>query len=255
MCTFTKMLQELVLIARSWKQAQLFSRRHKLLREMIVPGIVYSVLFLTGIYFFFSSANAVTDWIGRTVGVADWLQRERSEWLSFLFVMNAMMLQLLLVLIYFSWFKYIILIVGSPLFTYVSEKTEVLVDGKEHSFQWSEVRADAQRGIRLALRNAGWQTVYLIALLLLCFIPVIGWITPLIALVIECYYFGLSMLDYSLARIGYDRGQSLRFVQAHTGLAIGTGIVYFAMHILLPFAPVYAIISATLSIESIKRAS
>ncbi len=249
------MLQELVLIGRSWKQAQLFSRRHKLLREMILPGLVYSLLFLTGIYFFFSSANAVTDWIGRTMGVADWLQRERSEWLSFLFVMNGMMLQLLLVLVYFSWFKYIILILGSPLFTYVSEKTEVLVDGKEHSFQWSEVRTDAIRGARLAIRNAGWQTVYLIALLFLCFIPVIGWITPLIAVVIECYYFGLSMLDYSLARIGYDRSQSLRFVQAHKGLAIGTGMVYFGMHILLPFAPVYAIISATLSIESIKRAT
>jgi CysZ protein len=248
------MLKELILIARSWQQARLFSQRHKLLREMILPGIVYSLLFLTGIYFFFSSANAVTDWIGRTVGVAVWLQRERSEWLSFLFVMNGMMLQLLLVLIYFSWFKYFILITGSPLFTYMSEKTEVLVDGKEHSFEWSDVIADAKRGIQLALRNAGWQTVYLIALLLLSFIPVIGWVTPLIALVIECYYFGMSMLDYSLARIGYDRAQSTRFVQAHTGLAIGTGIVYFAMHILLPLAPAYAILSATLSIESIKRA-
>jgi len=36
-------------------------------------------------------------------------------------------------------------------------------------------------------------------------------------------------------------------------LAIGTGIVFFSMHVLLPFAPAYAIISATLSIQSIKR--
>lgn len=249
------MIQELVLIARSWKQAQLFSRRHQLLKEMIGPGLVYAFLFLTGLYFFFQSANAVTDWIGRTVGVADWLQRERSEWLSFFFVMNGMMLQLLLVFIYFSWFKYLILIIGSPLFTYVSEKTEVLVDGQQHSFNWSEARSDARRGIALALRNAGWQTVYLIALLFLCLLPLIGWVTPLIALALECYYFGFSMLDYSLARVGYDRTQSQTFVQAHKGLAIGTGIVYFTMHVLLPFAPVYAIISATLSIQSIKQAS
>jgi CysZ protein len=247
------MLQELVIIARSWKQARLFSQRHRLLREMIVPGIVYSLLFLVGLYFFFRSANAVTDRISDAAGIAEWLQQERSEWLSFLFLMNAVMLKLLLVLIYFSWFKYSILIAGSPLFTYMSEKTEVLVDGQEHSFRWIDVREDARRGIFLALRNAGWQTVYLVALLLLTFIPVVGWITPVIAVVLECYYFGLSMLDYSLARIGYDRTKSLSFVQAHKGLAIGTGIVFFAMHVLLPFAPAYAIISATLSIQSIKR--
>ena len=98
------MLQELVIIARSWKQARLFSQRHRLLREMIVPGIVYSLLFLVGLYFFFRSANAVTDRISDAAGIAEWLQQERSEWLSFLFLMNAVMLKLLLVLIYFSWF-------------------------------------------------------------------------------------------------------------------------------------------------------
>lgn len=248
------MLNELVLIARSWQQARLFSQRHRLLREMIVPGIVYALLFLVGQYYFFRSANAVTDWISEAAGIAEWLQRERSEWLSFLFLMNAVMLKLLLILIYFSWFKYAILIIGSPLFTYMSEKTEGLVDGQAHAFKWADVREDARRGIYLALRNAGWQTVYLVALLLLTFIPVIGWITPVIAVILECYYFGLSMLDYSLARLGYARTHSLRFIQAHKGLAIGTGIVYFAMHVLLPFAPLYAIIAATLSIQSIKRA-
>ncbi|MBM3432460.1 MAG: hypothetical protein FJX92_05610 [Bacteroidetes bacterium] len=249
------MIQELVLIGRSWQQARLFSQRHQLLKEMILPGVVYAGLFLTGLYFFFQSATGVTGWIGHTVGVADWLQQERSEWLSFLFVMNGMMLQLFLVLIYFSWFKYLILIIGSPLFTYMSEKTEVLVDGQEHLFNWSEARSDARRGISLAFRNAGWQTVYLIALLFLCFVPVIGWVTPLIALVLECYYFGFSMLDYSLARVGYNSSQSQTFVQAHKGLAIGTGLVYFAMHVVLPFAPVYAIIAATLSVQSIKQSS
>lgn len=249
------MLQEFIVVGRSWKQARLLNQQHKLLKEMIVPGIVYAGLFLVGMYFFFKSANDVTEWIGNSLGLADWLQRERSEWLSFLFVMNGMMLQLLLVLIYFSWFKYAILVIGSPLFTYVSEKTEVLVDGQEHSFEWKEVRADAERGIGLALRNAGWQTVYLIALIFLTFIPFVGWITPLIAIALECYYFGFSMLDYSLSRVGYDRAQSFRFVQTHKGLAIGTGFVFLAMHVLLPFAPVYAIITATLSIQSIKRSA
>ena len=42
-----------------------------------------------------------------------------------------------------------------------------------------------------------WQTVYIVALVFLSLVPVIGWITPLIALFVECFYYGFSMMDYS----------------------------------------------------------
>ena len=79
----------------------------------------------------------MVSWISDQLGIEVWLQKERSEWLSFFFVMTGMMLRLVLVLFYFSLFKYAILIIGSPLFTYLSEKTEAIIDGKEHRFELS----------------------------------------------------------------------------------------------------------------------
>ena len=64
------------------------------------------------------------------------------------------MMRLILLLFYFSLFKYLILIIGSPVFAYLSEKTEAIMEGLDHSFNWKELRKDTYRGIRLALRNA-----------------------------------------------------------------------------------------------------
>ena len=111
---------------------------------------------------------------------------------------------------------------------------------------------DTIRGIKLAVRNSLWQTVYTVSLLLLSFIPLIGWITPLVALLTECYYFGFSMLDYSFERNNISSSESIAFVSRHKGLAIGNGIVFYLMHIVFVvgwiLAPSYAVIAATISL-------
>lgn len=246
-------MKEIVIAFRSWKEAHLLIQRHRLLQEILWPGIVYSVLALTSLYFFAGSSSEAVTWMSEKLGIENWLQQERNEWLSFLFVMNGMMLRLVLMLFYFSLFKYALLIVGSPAFTYLSEKTEALLDGKEYPFNWSDVKEDAKRGIRLALHNAGRQLLYFMGLILLSLVPLAGWITPLIALALEAYYFGASMLDYSFARNRFTLQQSLLFSSQHRGLAIGNGIVFFAMHAMIWLAPAYAIIAATLSVRQVKK--
>jgi CysZ protein len=105
----------------------------------------------------------------------------------------------------------------------------------------------------MALRNCGWQTVYLVALLILSVIPVIGWIVPLVVLLMECYYYGFSMLDYGLARNNHSGSQSIHFIGNHKGLAIGNGILFYMMHLLIIFAPAYAIIAGTLTVNQVKK--
>jgi CysZ protein len=115
---------------------------------------------------------------------------------------------------------------------------------------------DAWRGIKLALRNTVWQTVYVFSLLLLSLVPVFGWISPLIAFLVECYYYGFSMLDYSCERNKLSPAQSISFISRHKGLAIGNGIVFFLMHAAVVIgwilAPAYAVIAATISLHKIK---
>jgi len=81
------------------------------------------------------------------------------------------MVRLVLVFFYFSLFKYLFLIICSPLFSYLSERTEALIEGKEYTFQFDQLMKDSARGIRLALRNSLWQTVYTVSILILSFFP------------------------------------------------------------------------------------
>jgi CysZ protein len=167
--------------------------------------------------------------------------------------MAGIMLRLVLLLFYFSLFKYLILIIGSPVFAYLSEKTGSIIEGKEYSFNWQEVKKDVFRGSRFALRNAAWQTFYSFGLVLLSLVPLIGWITPLIAFFVEFYYFGSSMIDYSLIRNKYPPQQSIALIGKHKGFAIGNGLLFYLLHIVIIFAPAYAIIAATLSIYNVKN--
>lgn len=248
------MLKEIVIAVQSWSEAHRFIQTHRLIKWIILPGIIYTFLFIVGMYFFWYSSDNAVSWVSRQLRIEPWLQKTRSEWLSFFFVMMGMMLRLTLVLFYFSLFKYLILIIGSPVFAYLSEKTEAIIDGKEHSFNWSELKKDATRGIRLAFRNAAWQSVYLIGLILLSLLPLVGWITPIIALLMECYYFGFSMLDYSFARNNFTPAQGIEFTGRHKGLAIGNGLLFYLMHVVIILAPAYAVVAATFSVHKVKTA-
>ena len=240
---------------QSWGDARLFIRQHHTFKWIIGPGLIYTVLFIAAMYLFWSSSSDVVAWMNRQLNIETWLQRERNQFLSFLFVMNGMMLQIVLVLVYFAFFRTLILIIGAPLFAFLSEKTEAIIDGreKEYHFNWKDLRKDSFRATGLALRNLGWQLVYLFGLILLSLVPLVGWVTPVVALLLECYYFGFAMLDYSFARNQYSISQSAAFTGRHKGLAIGNGFLFYTMHALIILAPAYAIIAATLSFQKVKN--
>lgn len=210
------------------------------------------VMFVAGMYFFWESSDAAVTYLSRRVGIDRWLHQQKSGILSFFFLMGEIMVRLILVLFYFSLFKYLFLIVGSPLFAYLSEKTESIIEGKDYPFSWKQLLKDVVRGVKLALRNTLWQTVYTISILILSFFPVIGWITPVITVFVECYYYGFSMLDYSCERHKLSPSESITYISNHKGLAIGNGMVFYMMHF-VPFvgwvlAPSYAVVAATISL-------
>jgi CysZ protein len=220
---------------------------------ILIPGILYTILFSTGMYFFWESSSSAVGWLSKGIGINRFLRQSNSAAWSFLFLMGGIMVHLVLVFFYFSLFKYLFLIIGSPLFAYLSEQTEALIDGRTYKFEWNrELRQDMFRGIRLALRNSLWQTVYTISILILSFIPLIGWITPVISTFVECYYYGFSMLDYSCERHKLSPTASIAYIGQHKGLAVGNGMVFYGMHFVpvlgWVLAPSYAVIAATISL-------
>jgi CysZ protein len=247
------LLQEIIIAIAAYFKAHRFIVKNKLWKWILIPGILYAVLFATGMYFFWQSSAYAIEYLLNKIGLKSWLQKENTGWLSFIFIFGRIVLQLVLMQFYFSWFKYLFLIVGSPLFAYLSEKTEALMLNTDYPFSLKRFLTDIIRGIRIALRNTLWQSVYTVSLLILALIPVAGWITPLLSLFIECYYFGFSMLDYTNERRQLSASESIDLINHHKGLAIGNGMIFYLMHAVpvvgWVFAPGYAVIAATLSMQ------
>ena len=246
------MLKEIVIAIQSYFRAHQFISKHRLWKWILLPGLLYCLLFVLGMYFFLTSADNVVSYIGDVTGIRAWLNRQQSSVLNVLFILGGIIVWLVSIFFYFSLFKYLFLIIGSPLFAYLSEKTESIIEGKDFPFSLTQLLKDSVRGIRLALRNILWQTVYTISIMVLSLFPVVGWITPLISLFLECYYYGFSMLDYSCERHKLSPSESIDFIARHKGLAIGNGLVFYLMHAIpivgWVLAPAYAVVAATLSL-------
>jgi CysZ protein len=251
------MLKEIIISIQSYMHAHQFIIKHKLWKWILVPGLIYCILFMAGIYLFWISSNSAIEFILQQTGVKGWLDRMQDSWVSFLFIVGQVIFRLVLLLFYFSLFKFLFLIIGSPVFAYLSEKTESIMEGKEYPFSMRQLMKDIWRAIKIALRNLLWQTVYVVSILILSFIPLFGWVAPLVALLVECYYFGFSMLDYSSERNKLSAAQSIDFIGRHKGLAIGNGLVFYLLH-LVPvagwlFAPSYSVIAATISLLTARK--
>ncbi|MEO6488790.1 MAG: EI24 domain-containing protein [Ferruginibacter sp.] len=251
------MLKEIIIAIQSFAQAHRFIVKHRLWKWILIPGIIYTILFIIGIYLFWITSNSAIEFVLLKSGVKNWLDRMQDSWLFWFFIIGQVIFRLVLLLFYFSLFKYLFLIIGSPVFAYLSEKTESIIEEKDFPFSFKQLMTDIGRAVRIAFRNMLWQTVYVVTIVILSFIPLFGWIAPLVSLFVECYYFGFSMLDYSSERNKMSAPQSIEFISRHKGLAIGNGMVFYIMH-LVPvigwlFAPSYAVIAATLSLFSAKK--
>ena len=250
------MLEEIIIAFQSYLQAHKLIVKNKLWKWILIPGIIYAIMFGFGIYLFWQSSAHVIDYFFSRTGLKIWLQKEQDSWLRFIFIFGQLILQLVLMLIYFSWFKFLFLIIGSPLFAWLSEKTEAILHDKNYPFNLKTYLKDVIRGIRIALRNALWQTVYTVSILFLSLIPLVGWATPVLAVFVECFYFGFSMLDYTNKRKGLSFSESIDFINRQKGLATGNGMVFYLMHAVPVagwiFAPGYAVIAAILSLQTRK---
>ena len=246
------MLKDIVIAIQAYFKAHRFIVRHRLWKWIFIPGLLYAIMFGVGIVLFWKSSGNFIDYLFSITGIKDFVNKPDHGWLSFLIVFGGVILHVISLFFYFSLFKYLFLIIGSPLFAYLSEKTEAIMEGREFPFNFNQFIQDVLRGVKIALRNTLWQTVYTISILILSLIPVIGWATPVLALLVECYYFGFSMLDYSCERKRLSTSQSIAFIGRHKGLAIGNGLVFYLLHGIIfvgwIFAPCYAVIAATISL-------
>lgn len=250
------MLKELILSIRAYFYAHRFILQHRLWKWMIIPGILYAFLFVLGMNYFSQTSSAFIEWIILRTGLKTWLDSISSDWLGFFITMGSFWLWFTLLLFYFALFKYLFLILFAPFFSYIHLRIESLRTNVDFKLNKEEYKKLIKRAIVLNVTNLLWQTVYLIPIVLICTLPLIGWFTPILTILMECYFVGYAMLDYGLATEKTSKIASAAYVGHHKGLPIGNGIVFYLLH-LFPIigwmvAPFYALVAAQLNTQEVK---
>lgn len=155
---------------------------------------------------------------------------------------------------------YIVVICLSPVFAFLSEKTEEILTGNKYKFNGDQMMRDVVRGILLALRNLFIELFYMIAIFILgLFIPLIGGVIGSVLLFfISSYFYGFSFIDYNNERRRMKLKDSVQFMRANKGVAIANGMV-FSVFLLIPFCgttlagfvAIISVIAATISTHKI----
>lgn len=161
-------------------------------------------------------------------------------------------IQILFFVVFGIWGGYIVVIVMSPFLAYVSEKTEIIITGKEIPFNLIQFIKDVFRGIVLAIRNFFMEIVLQILVFLCAFVPLLGplfsiGLGPIVLFCISSYYYGFSFVDYTNERRKLTVHQSVNYVKSNKGMTIGHGFL-FAIVLYIPLIGPF--LSAFISIVS-----
>lgn len=155
---------------------------------------------------------------------------------------------------------YIIIILMSPVFSYLSERTEKIKTGVDYSFSLRQLVKDVLRGVIIAVRNFSIEIILTLLMFILSFIPIIGWFAAIMLFFISAYFYGFSFMDYALERKKLNLRQSVQFMRENKGIVIANGFV-FSLCLIIPFcgvsfssfAAVISVVAGTLAISEMEN--
>ena len=189
--------------------------------------------------------------------IDQWLGWDDGWWNQILRWTLGVLSRMLIFFVYALVYKQLVLIILAPVLAYLSEQTEALKTGRHFDFSWRQLFQDALRGAGIALRNLFLELLITLLLFFFAFIPLVGLLAPVFLLIVQAYFFGFSMIDYSCERSRWSVGERLSFMRSHRGLAIGNGLMFYGLF-LIPYlgwaiAPVLGIVAGTLSFLHTKK--
>lgn len=146
------------------------------------------------------------------------------------------LIELSIALLLMKFAKYLVVVLLSPLLSHLSQRCEKKLKGTSYPFSLKQLWKDIKRSMRLVVRNLMWEYFFFVLIFL---ISSIGWDpasgSPIFYLtyVIGFYYYGFSFLDYINERRQMDVDDSILFGRKHRGLSMSIGMVY-SLLILVP---------------------
>lgn len=236
---------------------------------LIYPLVIWIVLYILTTLGLVMFADWLSGWLNSFFSFSS--IPDSGHWLSFAkpFLTNWLGVILAVVMKIFFWYisgfftKYILLIVLSPVFAVLSEKTEEKLTGRKFPFSFLQLIKDILRGVLITVRNLSLEFMIIVLCTIITFIfAPLSVITVPLLMFVSWYFTGFTMLDYSAERHRLKAGESADLVRKNKGYACGIGCVYW-LFMILPFAfgdvvgimfgPAVAVVGATVSFLEIKK--
>lgn len=240
-----------------------FIFKNNLWWTFFVPLLLNIFLYIAG----FSFTDFFGDWIA--VKLDSWITiNPDNSWLKVLPGFLKGFIHVLFQILFFFLFSifggYIVLILLSPLFAWVSEQTDKILNQSEYPFSLQQFIKDIWRGILIAFRNLFYELGISFLVFLATFIPILGQIispiTFIIYFLITAYFYGFSYMDYTNERNKRNLKESINIIRHYSGLAIASGTLFY-FSLLIPFCGVLlggfvgivSTVGATIAMNEVKQ--
>jgi CysZ protein len=112
----------------------------------------------------------------------------------------------------------------SPVYVWVSEKTESIVTGKTFDFHLFQFLKDIIRGVIISIRNLVFSMFWsLIVWLITFFFPPLS---IAVSMFIHAYFNGFTFIDYSCERLKMGYTETVNYVKKNKSLTTGIGFIF-----------------------------
>lgn len=132
----------------------------------------------------------------------------------------------------------VILVVLSPLMSHIADRVWVSLGNPVPHDTVATVARGIARGALVAVKYACFQVLALLVVLLVGFLPVVGFLAPFLALLVNAFFYGATFSDYALERAGLSAGRAVDFAGRRRAEVAGVGLP-FAVAMLIPFLGSY----------------
>ncbi len=218
---------------------------------LILPILINILLLALAIWFSSVYGEKGADYLLGLFGITG------EDWGKYLGWIIGFAIRMVIFLIYFSIFRYVVLIVLSPFLSFLSEKVERHENGNDFPFSMKQLGNDIVRAIIINARNFGIEMSLTLLFSLFAFIPLIGLLSPIAIVIVQSYFFGFALMDYNPERYRWNRKQTSAWMKKNKASVTGVGLA-FHLCFLIPFlgwvvAPVLATIAGTLTFLKLRE--
>jgi CysZ protein len=206
---------------KSYYDAILFIKKHNMWYYFLFPVLLFLGIYYLGFVFQGLKSDTIVN-TDDSIYVKSWHYFLRS-------------LYALLAVVMFSFMRYILIIILSPVLSVVSERVERILTGNKYKFNLKQLIKDIKRTMNLAIRNIVWEMGIVYGFVIVCY--VISWIlgvsdeiyyfiTGAFSMFVAFYYYGFGFIDYLNERRRLSIAESVKFVQKNRWFSIALGSVF-----------------------------